>query len=158
MRRLLLLAVLAVLVACGGVTVLAPQRDEARVVRVVDGDTIVVRLGGREQTVRLIGIDTPEVSPSECGNRAATGVLRRLAPPGRRVELVRDPSQDRRDRYGRVLAYVDTPAGRDLGEEVVRAGWARVYVFDEPFARLDDYRDAARSARRAGRGLSSACS
>lgn len=156
MIRLLILLGLVALALAGGRELLAPASREARVERVVDGDTLVVRIGGREETVRLIGIDTPEVSPSECGNRAATQALTDLA-DGRRVELVTDSSQDKRDRYGRLLRYVEV-GGKDAGEEVLRRGWARVYVYDDPFARVDDYRDAARAARRAGRGLSGVCS
>ncbi len=68
--------------------------------RVVDGDTLEVSSGDR---VRLIGIDTPEVG--ECGDDEAAAVLRRLV-DGRRVTLVAGASQDR-DRYGRLLRYVE---------------------------------------------------
>jgi micrococcal nuclease len=155
-RRVALLLLLAVLAACGAALRGEAPSREGRVQRVVDGDTLVVIVRGREETVRLIGIDTPERAPHECGYRAATRALERLA-EGRRVELVPDPTQDRRDRYGRLLAYVDTPAGRDLGEAVVRAGWARVYVFEDPFARLADYRAARRAAVEQRVGLAAAC-
>jgi len=80
---------------------------------VTDGDTIVVRSGsGRRYKVRLIGIDTPEVFGGvECGGRQASASMKRLAPPGRRVRVYGDPTQDRRDRYGRLLAYVKTRGG-----------------------------------------------
>jgi micrococcal nuclease len=155
-RRVLIALLLVVAVAACGELALDPEREDGRVQRVIDGDTLVVTVAGDEETVRLLGIDTPEVSPAECGNRAATRTLTELA-DGRRVRLVSDRTQDERDRYGRLLAYVETRAGDDLGEEVVRRGWARVYVFDRPFARVERYRAAARDARRAGRGLTSAC-
>ena len=83
----------------------------ARVIAVVDGDTIKVRLAdGARETVRLVGIDTPESrrpnTPVECGAKQAGAALNRLV-ARRDVTLVRDPTQDARDRYGRTLAYVD---------------------------------------------------
>ena len=129
-------------------------------IAVVDGDTIKVRLadGGRE-TVRLVGIDTPESrkpnTPVECGAKQAGAALSALV--GRRdVTLVRDPSQDARDRYGRTLAYVDV-GSRDAGEEMVRSGWAEPYVYEVPFARLREYRAAESAAKRRGAGVHGVC-
>ena len=157
MRQLLLAALAAAVSACGGAAPGAPEGRAAEVRHVIDGDTIVVVSDGGEDTVRLLGIDTPEREPQECGYRAATRALERLA-AGREVQLVTDPTQDRRDSYGRLLAYVDAPDGRDLGEQLVREGWARVYVFDEPFDRVDEYRDAYDRARARRAGLFRACS
>jgi endonuclease YncB( thermonuclease family) len=132
----------------------------ARIVRVVDGDTLRVRLSaGGQITVRLIGIDTPETKRPgvavECGGKAAGAWLRRLAfrhGRGRQVTLVADRSQDATDRYGRSLAYVEASGKGDLGRLMLRAGWASVYVFANPFGRLARYeREAGRAqARRAG--------
>jgi endonuclease YncB( thermonuclease family) len=79
---------------------------------------------------------------------------------GRAVRLIADPTQARRDRYDRLLAYVETPAGnRDLAREVIAAGWGRTYVYDEvPFRRVREYRAAERDARRAGAGVWGRCS
>jgi micrococcal nuclease len=156
--RLVALLVLVVLLALGGRAVVA-QSEDGRVTRVVDGDTLHVTVDGRDETVRLIGIDTPELhkpgTPVECGARAATRVMNQLA-AGRRVELVGDPSQDDRDRYGRLLAYVVTTRGDlDLGEAMLRRGWAEVYVYDRPFERLGRYREAA--AAGADRGVAARC-
>jgi endonuclease YncB( thermonuclease family) len=119
------------------------------VTHVVDGDTLDVRLdGGRVERVRLIGIDAPETG--DCDAAAATDAARALA-DGRRVALVGDPTQATRDRYGRLLAYVWLPGGRDLGFQLLAAGHARVYVYDRPFRRLAAY-EAAR-ARGAGKGM-----
>lgn len=134
-------------------------RQRARVVRVVDGDTIKVRLAnGRRRTVRMIGIDTPEVYGGvECGGRKASASMRRLAPRGTRVVLVSDPTQDRVDRYGRILRYV-MKKGRDLNRGQVVRGWARVYVYDNtPFQRVRGYRKAQRKAKAAPRGVWRIC-
>ena len=101
------------------------------VVRVIDGDTIKVELDGRLQTVRLVGIDTPESgrpqTPVECGSKQAGTALRRLL-LNRDVAVLRDPTQDAVDKYGRVLAYVEVD-GRDAGEAMVASGWAKPYVY-----------------------------
>ena len=112
---------------------------------VVDGDTLDVTLtsGGRER-VRLIGIDTPE--RGECYAGKATGTARALA-HRRRVVLRGDATQDTRDRYGRLLAYVWIEGRRDLGFQLIRRGLGRVYVYERPFERLGPYRHAERIGR-----------
>src|SRR3954464_10027563 len=101
----------------------------ARVERVVDGDTIVVRLdgGGARERVRYIGVDTPESvkpgTPVQCYAKAAAHANARLV-AGRRVRLVRDAEE--RDRFGRLLAYVyRVPDGRFVNAALVRGGFAQ---------------------------------
>jgi micrococcal nuclease len=118
-----------------------------KVTRVIDGDTLIARTGRGSERVRLIGIDSPEVGTCYAAN--ATAMARTLA-LNRRVTLQGDRTQSRRDRYGRLLAYVRLPGGRDLGRDLIRAGRARVYVFNRPFGRLVSYR-AAEAAAIAGR-------
>lgn len=125
----------------------------ARVARVSDGDTIKVRVRGRTEEVRLIGIDTPEVYfGAECGGPQASASLKRVLHAGDRVTLIRDRSQDNRDRYGRLLRYVER-RGRDVGRKQIRRGWAKVYVYQRAFNRLPSYRRAEASARRHARGV-----
>jgi micrococcal nuclease len=133
------------------------------VVRVVDGDTVRVRLGdGREEPVRLLGIDTPEThrpgTPIECGGPEASAYLERLLPAGSSVVLEADATQDRVDRYGRMLAYVRMPGGRLAEEEQLRAGWAESYVYGgRPVARAGAFRTAEATARDARRGVWGLC-
>ncbi|MEZ5074167.1 MAG: thermonuclease family protein [Solirubrobacterales bacterium] len=129
----------------------------ARVVSVADGDTIDVRIRHRSRSVRLIGIDTPEVyGHVECGGPQASRSMKRMLDRGDRVRLVRDRSQSGRDRYGRLLRYVER-RGRDVGRRQVRRGWARVYVYDHPFRRVRSYRRVKRQAKRAHRGAWGRC-
>jgi endonuclease YncB( thermonuclease family) len=115
-------------------------KTRARVVEVTDGDTIAVRVKGRERDVRLIGIDTPEVFfGAECGGAEASASMNGLLSPGDKVKLIRDRSQDRVDAFGRLLRYVVRDAV-DIGRSQVAAGWAKVYVFESPFKRLELYR------------------
>jgi micrococcal nuclease len=128
----------------------------AAVNRVVDGDTLAVG----STTVRLIGIDTPESvrpgTPVECGANASSRALARLV-AGDRVHLVTDPTQDRRDRYGRLLAYVVLDDGRDVQAELIKQGWATTYVYDRPFRRVDAYRRAEAQALAHHRGVYGSC-
>src|SRR3954464_4761299 len=77
------------------------ERIQARLVRAVDGDTLVASAGGRSFYVRLLGIDTPEThrpgTPVECGGPEASANMRSFAPAGSRIELESDPGQDRVD-------------------------------------------------------------
>lgn len=131
----------------GGTTTTTTSRRAARIIRVVDGDTYRVRLiGGPRVYVRQIGIDTPEVSPSECGNVAATRSARRMLPRGTRVVLVGDPTQANKDRYGRLLRYV-MKGTLDVGRRQLATGMAQVFVVGEPFKRVRAYRSAQSSAR-----------
>jgi micrococcal nuclease len=127
----------------------------AHVTRVVDGDTIEVELpGGDEDDVRYIGIDTPETvkpgTPVQCGGPRAHEVNERLV-GGRTVTLRFDA--ERRDVYGRLLAYVYLPGGRPGGRplfvnaELARRGLARTLTIppNDSFAPL-----FARLAGRAG--------
>ena len=139
--------------------------DEGKVTRVVDGDTVHVRLGGRDETVRYIGIDTPETvkpgRPVECGGPEAHDANDRLV-GGRTVTLRFDA--ERRDVYGRLLAYVylRAPGAGErplfVNAELVRRGLARTMTIrpNDSFAPL-----FARLAARAGvsgRGLWGHCS
>jgi micrococcal nuclease len=133
----------------------------ATVVRVIDGDTVEALLAdGRQLSVRLIGIDTPETRrpgvPVECGGEQATEAMKRLV-EGQQVSLVSDPTQDAVDRFGRSLFYVDRVDGLDVGEELIRLGWAEVYVFEFDFQRLAAYRAAQREARDFEAGVWARC-
>jgi micrococcal nuclease len=157
MRYIVGIAALAIMAGLVANKVAPTEASTTTVTEVIDGDTIKV---GTE-TVRLIGIDTPEsVKPGmrvECGAKQASAFVKALA-TGRHVRLVTDPTQDRRDRYGRLLAYVDLEDGTSVQERVLRAGWASVYVYDHrPFRRLRTFTDASDAARAAHRGVYGHC-
>lgn len=92
-----------------GFQVLGSQNKLYKVVKVIDGDTIKVKINGKIETVRLIGVDTPEVdsgvTKQECfGNEASKKTKELLE--NKFVRLEDDPSQDNTDRYSRLLRYV----------------------------------------------------
>ena len=132
---------------------------EGTVNRVVDGDTIVVDVGGLWETVRIIGIDTPEIvdprKPVEAFAKEASDYTK-LTLTGKAVKLVADPGNSHighRDRYGRMLAYVW--AGESFfNEKIIRDGYAHAYT-KYPFRQdyMELFRAAEKEAREAGRGL-----
>lgn len=150
--RVVLGAVLALLLV-----VPAGARETARVVSVADGDTIRVLLDGERISVRLIGVDTPELSdhfdraapPQPYAREAADFTRARLG--GREVELEYERG-DRRDRYGRTLAYVFLADGTFFNRQLVREGYARAYT-RFPFRFREQFLADEAVARRAGRGL-----
>ena len=123
----------------------------------IDGDTIELSIGGAAVDVRLIGIDTPEsVHPSEpveCFGVAASRFTRATL-EGARVRVTYDV--ERRDRYGRTLAYVFKD-GKLFNEVLVARGYAQVYTYPPNVRYADRFLQAERSARRAKRGLWRAC-
>ncbi len=134
---------------------------DATVIRVVDGDTVVADVQGLPVRVRLIGIDAPEsVHPGEevaCAGPEATDQARELLRPGDAIGLSTDPSQDRHDRYQRLLAFLTMPDGRDFGAAMIEAGYAVEFTFARPHARQQEYRELERQAARAGVGMWGSC-
>src|SRR3954447_2575685 len=166
-RRNLPWLIVLVLTALAGRTVLAGRgigtgggAQEATVVRVVDGNTVIARLGdGHFERVRYIGMDTPEdVKPGvpvQCYALKAAAYNRRLV-AGRHVKLV--PGAETRDRYGRLLAYVyRRPDGLFVNEQLVKRGFARPLTIPPNDRYAGPIAHLAASARAAGRGLWGAC-
>ncbi|HMA78739.1 MAG TPA: thermonuclease family protein [Candidatus Paceibacterota bacterium] len=128
----------------------------ATVVRVIDGDTIDVRVGGVEERVRYIGIDTPEPyagTAPECYAAEATAANRALTKSGV-VTLVRDT--ENRDTYNRLLRYVyvdDT----FVNEQLVERGFARPLPIPPNMRFASNISLAAQTAQRDARGLWGAC-
>jgi len=142
----------------GGGNAGAVKRDRATVRSITDGDTIDVRLHHRNDTIRLLGIDTPEIyGGEECGGAQASRSMKHALHAGDKVRLISDPSQDNRDRYHRLLRYVERQ-GSDVGRRQVRHGWADVYVFNgNPFHRVETYRRAKKKARHDDIGVFAQC-
>ncbi|HXV95084.1 MAG TPA: thermonuclease family protein [Gaiellaceae bacterium] len=153
MRRALAAAAAALaLAACASGSEAAAE--DARVARVVDGDTI--ELATRER-VRLVQIDAPEAQEDECYAAESTAALDALLPRGAPVRLEADPRLDDTDRFGRLLRYVHR-GDVNVNLELVRRGAASVWFFDGDRGRYaDELVAAARAAEEGGLGLWSAC-
>ena len=138
----------------------APPPDSsmrARVVRVVDGDTIVAWVDREREYVRYIGVDTPETvkpdTPVQCYGPQASAANHRLV-EGRTVRLVVD--REGRDDYGRLLAYVYA-GSRFVNAELVRGGFARTLPIEPNTSHAAELQRLATRAAQDGRGLWGAC-
>jgi micrococcal nuclease len=138
----------------------APPADAfvARVVRVIDGDTIEALTAGatRPVTVRVIGVDTPETVkpgvPARCYGKQASAFTERLLPAGTLVRAAHERGGDA-DAYGRQLWDVWLPDGRFLESVLVAAGTARAYPYPPQTQQAALLRTLADAAREAQRGL-----
>lgn len=158
----------ALLALFGVIVVVATATTHARagrttgvtVERVIDGDTVVVRLPGGEEHVRLVGIDTPETvdprKPVQCFGKEASNRTKALLPKGTAVRLERDV--EARDKYGRLLAYLYRDEdGMFVNLDLAEEGYARPLTIPPNVAYADRFAAAAAEAQQAGRGLWRAC-
>ena|SRR3990172_5245263 len=135
------------------------QGEKAYVAKVVDGDTIQLSNG---KTVRLIGIDTPETvdprRPVGCFGKEASNEAKSLL-SDTQIILQKDVSET--DKYGRLLRYIFLPLsdGRILfvNDYLVRAGFAKVLTYPPDVKYNEQFRQAEREAKEAGRGLWGRC-
>ncbi len=127
-----------------------------QVTEVVDGDTIKIQMNGREETLRLIGLDTPETrdrrKPVQCFGREASDRAHKLL-DGQKVRIVEDPTQDTRDKYGRLLVYVWRADGLFYNLDMIKQGYAHEYTYGRPHQHQAQFEAAERQAREAGRGF-----
>ena len=139
---------------------LTPRGLQATITHVVDGDTVEVRLAGTEEVVRLIGVDTPETvkpnSPVECFGPEASARTKALLPDGTSVLLLGD--EERRDVYGRLLAYVFlVDDGTFVNLSLVQEGMGDVLVIAPNDGFANAFRAAAANARSQRLGQWGAC-
>lgn len=123
--------------------------------RVVDGDTIIVGFENATEYVRFIGIDSPEpndLGGPECYAKEATTHLQELARTGV-VVLNFDETQGMYDSYGRLLAYVEMPDGTDLAKQMLADGYAREFTYRSEYERQADYKVAEAEAITNEQGL-----
>lgn len=137
-----------------------PYAAEPTVIHVVDGDTVVVRIGRDRVSVRLLGVDTPETKdprkPVQCFGPEASHHTTDLLPPGTVLRLEHDLEEH--DAYGRLLAYAwRTTDGLFVNLDLVAGGWADVLSISPNTLYADVLRAARDEARSAGRGLWRAC-
>jgi micrococcal nuclease len=136
----------------------ATDRVAGSVTHVADGDTIGVAIGGRDEEVRMIGVDTPETvdpeEPVQCFGPQASDFTHRLL-EGTRVELGFDV--EHRDVYGRLLAYVYLPDGRLVEAILARRGLARPLTIPPNDSHAALFKQLASRAAEMGRGLWGAC-
>lgn len=127
----------------------AASSESGPVVKVVDGDTIDVATASGTERIRIIGLDTPEIG--ECGFSEASAAMADLV-AGRSVQLVRDPTQDNRDRYGRLVRHVHR-GGTSAAVEMIRRGHSAEYLYGAEYQNRSAHLRAEREARAAKVGM-----
>jgi len=124
--------------------------DEYAVVSVVDGDTVKLAMQGRTETIRLIGINTPETvhpsRPVECMGAEASDKAKQLL-TGKVVRFESDDTQGARDRFGRLLGYLFLPNGDNVGEVMIRSGYAHEYTYSNVYRYQSTFKAAEQTAR-----------
>ena len=159
MKKYLLISLLcSLLVSCS-----IPAQDASyEVIKVVDWDTIKIQYEGELKNVRLIWVDTPELSPvrfwhKECYWQESTDFLKNIL-EGQHITLELDDSQWLLDRYGRVLAYVHFK-GENINRKLIRQGyWRKVHYNWQPaYKYIDSFTQAMQQARDENLGLWEAC-
>ena len=142
--------------------VIYPDEDEDdkrsetyKVINVVDGDTIDIDVGGKKQRIRLIGVNTPEtVHPEktvECFCKEAT-IYTKTRLLGKDVSIEIDESQDRFDKYNRLLAYIFI-GSENFNLELIKHGYAYEYTYNVPYKYQKLFKDAQRYAEKNKEGL-----
>ena len=126
------------------------------VIKIVDGDTIKITMNGQEETIRLLGIDTPEIvdprKPIQCFGLESSNEAKLLL-SGRMVRLETDSSQSEKDIYGRFLAYVYRDDGLFYNKYMIEQGYAREYTFITPYKYQTDFKAEQKLAEENKRGL-----
>ena len=126
------------------------------VTKVIDGDTIDVNIEGTIETLRLIGINTPETvdprKPVEWFGIEASNKAKELLSE-EKVRIEKDPSQGDRDKYSRLLVYVYLDTGLFFNKYMVERGYAYEYTYDTPYKYQAEFRQAEQEAKSQERGL-----
>ena len=134
----------------------SPVLLESQVLKVIDGDTIQVNLNGVTETVRLIGVDTPEtVEPRtavQCFGRESSDQAKTIL-SGKVVKLENDPTQGDKDRYGRFLRYVLLDDGTNFNKKMISEGFAFEYTYSGPYKYQTEFKKAQEEARDGKKGL-----
>ena len=145
-----------------------PAYEKTKVLSIVDGDTVKVIYHNREESIRLIGIDTPESIPNKKAikdaqrtksdietinsqGREAKNFVKGLVKPGIFLKIEFDVRT--RDKYGRLLAYLYLPSGKMLNEEIVKAGYAQLMTIPPNLKYQERFLMAYREAMENHRGL-----
>jgi micrococcal nuclease len=127
-----------------------------QVIKVVDGDTLSLSINGQTETIRLIGINTPETvdprKPVECFGKQASDKAKSLL-SGQEVALETDPSQGERDKYDRLLGYIFFSDGTFFNKLMIQEGYAYEYTYNVPYKYQAEFKQSEQEAKLAKRGL-----
>jgi micrococcal nuclease len=137
-------------------TLASSEQNLARVVRIIDGDTAVVQFGQVEETIRILGLDTPETvapgKPVQCFGPEASQQAAALL-QNQIITITRDQTQADRDRYGRLVRSLILEDGTDFALAMIAGGYGTEYTYSKRYAKQAQYREAENSAAEQGLGL-----
>ncbi len=126
---------------------------------VTDGDTFKVKIGRHIETVRMLGIDTPETidprKPIQCYGKEASDETKSML-TGQKVRLKLNPNREEKDKYRRYLAYVYL-GDKFVNEDLLEQGFAREYTYGTPYMFQKEFRGIEKMAKEAKRGLWGVC-
>ena len=127
-------------------------KESYKITKVIDGDTVKARVQGKTETIRVIGINSPEYTTKrECYGAQATKQAKALL-AGKSVRISIDKTQALRDKYGRLLAYVQV-GGKDFGLQMIKSGHAKEYTYGKKYNRSATYKHAHTTAKAQKKGL-----
>lgn len=133
-----------------------PQSNLYAVSSVIDGDTIQVIIDNKKETIRLIGIDSPETvdprKPVQCFGKEASEKAKSLL-SGKSVRLEADPTQGERDKYQRLLRYVFLEDGTNFNKLMISEGYAHEYTYNTPYKYQSEFKQAQKEAETNKLGL-----
>jgi micrococcal nuclease len=133
-----------------------PSYTYYSVVEVVDGDTVKVNINGTTETLRLIGLDTPETvdprKPVQCFGKEASNKGKELL-IGKKVRVEEDPTQGKRDKYNRLLTYIYTENGTFYNKYMIEQGYAHEYTYNSAYKYQAEFKEAQRLAQQNQLGL-----
>lgn len=133
-----------------------PNIQLFEVTQVIDGDTIQVVIDNKKETIRLIGIDSPETvdprKPVQCFGKEASAKAKSIL-SGKSVRLESDPTQGERDKYQRLLRYVFLEDGTNFNKLMISEGYAHEYTYNIPYKYQSEFKQAQKEAEENKRGL-----
>ncbi len=160
-RKITYLVALILLASCANAQQPSGSTDSAAatVLKVIDGDTIVLKLQSQTETVRLLGIDTPETvhpnKPVECFGPEASAFIKATLKRGTTVKLVRDVEP--RDRFQRLLVYLYLADGTLFNQLLIERGFARTLNIEPNTAFATQFAHHESNARNRRVGLWQSC-
>ena len=136
------------------------SNQEYQVANVLDGDTFEVKMGKKIQTVRMIGVDTPETvdprKPVQCFGKEASQKTKSML-SHHIVRLHTDTTKSITDKFGRLLAYVYLENGLFMNEFLLKEGYAREYTYGKAYSLQKEFRTLEMVAKQGKVGLWKKC-
>jgi micrococcal nuclease len=139
-------------------TVLSTESSQEtyKVIKVVDGDTITASKDGINYKIRLLGINSPELSKGTTASQCYADEAKKEAQKylnGQNVILENDPSQGDKDKYDRLLRYVYVQGNTNFNKLMIQNGCAFEYTYNKPYKYQKDFKQAELEAKNNKVGL-----